>query len=311
MSFFKRLTAVIVSCALLGPITPVQARTKKGDKYLAEGKMHEAKKEWDAALDSYEKAQSEDPAEPLYQISADKARVQAAQAHVEKGLTIRAQGQLGEALIEFQKAYAIYPGSVIAAQELQETQQMILRERKRVEQTGKEAPPEVRSLTPGQAAEQEQANKIDRMLPIPELRPMKPGLIDLKMPGSKVKVIFDTLGKYAGINVIWDPDYVNPTHDNFPVDFDNITLDQALDYIAVVSKSYWKALSPNTIFVTNDNSAEAARLRGTGAQDLLPAQHQRRHRIAGDRECRAHRARADEGISGERAVRHRGPRRSR
>jgi general secretion pathway protein D len=257
MSFFNRLTAVVVSFALLGPLTPVEARTKKGDKFLAEAKLHEAKKEWDAALDCYEKAQSEDPTDPVYQVAADRGRFQASQAHVERGMTVRAQGQLGEALMEFQKAYAINPGSAIAAQELLETQQMILRERKRIEETGKEASPEVRSLTPGQTAEQEENEKIDRLLPIPELRPMKPGLVDLKMTG-KVKTIFDTLGKYAGINVIWDPEFQapQPPHDTFTVDFDHITLDQALDNIEVLSKTYWKALSPNTILVTNDTQAK-------------------------------------------------------
>ncbi len=255
MSFFNRLIAVIVSCALLGPLSPLQAKTKKGDKFLSEGQIHEAKKEWDAALDDFEKALSEDPAELLYQMAADRGRFHASQAHVEKGLTIRSQGKLGDALLEFQKAYAISPGLIIAAQELEETQQMILRERRRVEQTGKEAPPQIQALTPGQMAEQEELNKIDRMLPIPELRPMKPGLVDLKMTG-KVKVIFETLGKYAGINVIWDPDYLPPTKDGFTVEWDNFTLDQALDYIAVLSKSYWKALSTNTIFVTNDTQTK-------------------------------------------------------
>jgi general secretion pathway protein D len=33
----------------------------------------------------------------------------------------------------------------------------------------------------------------------------------------------------------------------------NTTLDQALDYLAIQTKSFWKPLSPNTIFVTNDN----------------------------------------------------------
>jgi general secretion pathway protein D len=252
MSFFNRLLAVILACALLGPLTPVEARTKKGDKFLAEGKLHEAKKEWDAALESYEKAQSEDPTDPVYQIAADKGRAQAAQAHVERGMAVRAQGQLGDALTEFQKAYAIHPGSAIAQQELTETQQMILRERKRVEQTGQESAPEVRALTPGQLAEKEELDKIDRMLPIPELRPMGPGLVDLKMTG-KTKVLFETLGRLTGINVLWDPDYSVPTHDGFTVDFEHSTLDQALDYIAVLSKSYWKPLSPNTIFITNDN----------------------------------------------------------
>jgi general secretion pathway protein D len=255
MSFFNRLVAVIVSCALLGPLSPLQAKTKKGDKFLAEGQVHEAKKEWDAALDCYEKALSEDPAELIYQMAADRGRFHAGQSHVEKGLTSRSQGKLGEALLEFQKAYAISPGLIIAAQELEETQQMILRERKRVEQTGKEAPPQIQALTPGQLAEQQELNKIDRMLPIPELRPMKPGLIDLKMTG-KIKVIFETLGKYAGINVIWDPDYTAPSKDGFTVEWENFTLDQALDNIAVLSKSYWKPLSSNTIFVTNDTQAK-------------------------------------------------------
>src|ERR1700679_3325161 len=103
MSFFKRLVAVIVSCALLAPLSPLQAKTRKGDKFLSEGQVHEAKKEWDAALDSYGKALSEDPAELLYQMAADRGRFHASQAHVEKGLTIRGQGKLGEALLEFQK----------------------------------------------------------------------------------------------------------------------------------------------------------------------------------------------------------------
>ncbi len=149
---------------------------------------------------------------------------------------------MGEALIEFQKAYAINPGSAIATQELQETQRMILRERQRVEQTGKEAPPEIRALTPGQLAEKKEADKIDRMLPIPELRQLKPGQIDIKMTG-KVKTIFETIGAYADppINVIWDPDLTQLQHDNFTVDIKDATLDQALDYIVRAEQNVLEA----------------------------------------------------------------------
>src|SRR5665811_781645 len=34
---------------------------------------------------------------------------------------------------------------------------------------------------------------------------------------------------------------------------DSSTLEEALDYLAVITKSYWKPLSPNTIFITMDN----------------------------------------------------------
>src|SRR5438270_5541149 len=144
MSFFNRLTAVFAAALLIAPMAPLQARTRKGDKYLAEGRSHEAKREWDGALDSYEKALSEDPSELLYQMAAEKARFQAGQNHVNEGLKLRGKGMLGEAMLEFQKAYAINPGASIAQQELTRTQEMILRERKRVAETGKEAEPQQR-----------------------------------------------------------------------------------------------------------------------------------------------------------------------
>jgi general secretion pathway protein D len=242
---------VVACCTLFGPLTPVQAQTKKGDVFLAEGRLHEAKKEWDAALECYRKAAAEDPTDAVYQIAVDKGRLQAAQAHVEKGLTIRSQGRLGDSLVEFQKSYAINPGSAIAAQELHDTQQMILRETKRVQETGKEAPAEVKALTPWQAAEKEETDKISRMLPVPELRPNTPGVVDLKITG-KTKTIFETIAKYAGINLLWDSNYSAPAHDTFTVDFKEATLDEALDHIALITKSNWKRLSPTVILVTNE-----------------------------------------------------------
>ena len=252
MPFFNRLTAVVLAAALIAPAVSLEARTKKGDQYLATGRKSEAKKEWDAALESYEKALSEDPSDMVYQMAAEKARFQAAQGHVDKGLKIRSQGLLGEALLEFQKSYAINPGSAVAVQEIRLTQDMIQRERKRVEETGKEAPAQERALTPSEEAKKETRDKIDRMLPVPELKPLNPEPVRLKMNSQPVKVLFETVGKLAGINVVWDPEYQPPQKNSLSVEFDNSTIDQALDALAVLTKSYWKALSPSTIFITND-----------------------------------------------------------
>jgi len=252
MPFFNRLTAVVLAAALIAPAVSLEARTKKGDQYLTTGRKSEAKKEWDAALESYEKALSEDPSDMVYQMAAEKARFQAAQGHVDKGLKIRSQGLLGEALLEFQKSYAINPGSAVAVQEIRLTQDMIQRERKRVEETGKEAPAQERALTPSEEAKKETRDKIDRMLPVPELKPLNPEPVRLKMNSQPVKVLFETVGKLAGINVVWDPEYQPPQKNSLSVEFDNSTIDQALDALAVLTKSYWKALSPSTIFITND-----------------------------------------------------------
>jgi len=252
MSVFNRLTAVWLAAMLLAPALPLDARSRKGDQFYRQGKIHEAKKEWDAALDDYKKALEQDPAEMVYQMAVDSARFQAAQAHVEEGLRIRGAGRLGDAFLEFQKAVAINPGSVIAGQELGETQAMILRERKRVEETGHEAPPEIRALTPYEEARREDAERISRILPLPELRPIDPTPFDLHLSGQKAKKIFETIGSLANINVLFDPEYNEPST-AIPINLTKTTAQEALDYVATITKSYVKVLSPNTVFIFNDN----------------------------------------------------------
>jgi general secretion pathway protein D len=253
MRFFNRLTAVWVAAAMLAPLAPLEARTRKGDKFLSEGRIAEGKKDWDTALASYEKALSEDPAELPYQMAAQKARFQCAQMHVDTGLRLRNRGQLDESMVEFRKAYGISPGSAVAAQEVDITRQMIERERKRQAATGKEAPTEERALTPAEEYHKQQQERLGRLLGVPELKPLNPAPINLKM-NNKTKVLFDTVAKYAGINLLWDPEFKPPQPDGFNVELNDSTIDQSLDYLALLTKSFWKPISANTIFVTNEST---------------------------------------------------------
>ena len=248
MLCFNRLAAFVLTAALIGQMAPVEAKTRKGDRFYAEGKTHEVKREWDSALEAYEKALSEDPAEVVFQ---------AAQAHLDHGLKVRDEGQLGEALLDFQKAYALNPSSSAAEQEVRRTQEMIQRERERIQQTGKEAPPEVRALTPVEEEKKQTQEKLNRLLPLPELKPLNNEPINLKIANQSPRVLFETVSKIAGINVLWDPDMNPPPSGggarNVSVELNNETLDEALDEIATLTKFFWKPLSTNTIFVTNDN----------------------------------------------------------
>jgi len=110
----------------------------------------------------------------LHQMAEEKRRFQTAQQHVENGLKMRAQGRLSESLIEFQNAYATDPASPIAAQEIGITLQMIQRERQRVVQTGKEAAPEQRALTPAEEARKKMQDRISRLSPVPHSEPENP-----------------------------------------------------------------------------------------------------------------------------------------
>ena len=241
----------MVAAALALPVVPLEAKTKKGDRFFASGVEAEARKDWDHALEDYEKALGEDPAEVVYQIATQKARFQASQTHHDHGLKLRSEGQLGEALLEFQRAYGLNPASIAAAQEIALTQEMIDRERKRVQETGKEEPPEERALTPGEEAKKQMRDRIERMLPVPELKPLNSDRINLKMNNQPPRVLFETVAKVAGINVIWDPEY--QAGRNLSIDLNNSTLDEALDDVAILTKSFWQPLSSNTIFITNDN----------------------------------------------------------
>jgi general secretion pathway protein D len=252
MPFFYRLTAIALTAILIMPAVPLEAKTRKGDRYYAEGVKAEGKKDWDAAVQNYDKALAEDPSDVAYQIAATKARAADAQMHVDRGLKTRAQGNLAEALLEFQKAFSLGTGNAIAEQEIRFTQEMIERERQRQQQTGKESPPEVRALTPQQELKLETKEKIDRMLPPPDLQPLNPQpLKELKLNNQSPRVLFETVARVAGINVIFDPDY--QPGKNQSIDLSNSTVEDALNDIALVTKSFWTPISANTIFIANDN----------------------------------------------------------
>src|ERR1019366_5229430 len=246
---FSSLAILLGLAALAGCLAvPAAARTRKGDKFLAQGKDREARKDWDGALDFYNKALAEDPTDPRYQLEVHQARFQASQAHVAQGLKLRKEGSLAQALVEFQRAYGIDPSSSVAEQELKTTTQMIEREKK------KGADSDTRSLTPIQLAKRNSEQKLDSMLPVPELRPLNQQPINLKMNNTSVKVLFETVGKLAGINVLFDAEFkaeskqsIHPT---------GATLNEALDYLAIVTKAFWKPLSANAIFVTQDNTTK-------------------------------------------------------
>ncbi|MGC2744817.1 MAG: cohesin domain-containing protein, partial [Candidatus Angelobacter sp.] len=71
------------------------------------------------------------------------------------------------------------------------------------------------------------------------------------------KVEYETIGKLAGINVLFDPDY---TSRRLPVKLKNVSLQEALDILALESRTFWRPVTPNTIFVAQDTQAKRREL---------------------------------------------------
>ncbi|HSR08139.1 MAG TPA: tetratricopeptide repeat protein [Bryobacteraceae bacterium] len=234
----------VILCMIL-LVAGLQAKNRKADKILKEGQAAEDRGDWDKALDLYEKAVDLDPSDIAYLVPMRKARFEAGQVHVKAGQKLRMDGKLEEAVQEFQKALVADPSSAIALQEVKRIQTMLA-----APKTG--ARVEERGLTPAELTRRQSQEKVDSMVGPPELKPMTAIIPVLKMNNQPPKVLYETVAKLAGVNVVFDSQYAAPAR-NFNVDLSNATADEAFDYLATLTHTFWKAITPNTIFVAEDN----------------------------------------------------------
>ena len=241
---YLRAVLALVLAVLCLPLA-MEAK-KSGDKFFKQGQAAEAKGDWDTALKFYQQAVDQNPSDPDYLIGMRRARFQVGQKHVEAGQKLRTAGQLAEAMQEFQIALIADPSSAIAIQELKRTQQMLDRSK----QGG--IPADEVGLTPAEKIRREEDLKVNAMEGPPELKPVIRIIPPVKMNNQPPRILYETIGKLAGINVVFDSQYTPPTR-GFNVDLGNSTVEQAFDYLAVLTHTFWKPISSNTIFVTEDN----------------------------------------------------------
>ena len=250
----QQTVASLLAVLLLCPPLPLLARTRKGDKLRNQARTEEVRGNYDQALILAQEAVEMDPSDPAYLLEMRRVRFEAGVSHIAAGQKLRNQGRLEDALAEFQKAAALDPSSDMAIQEQGRTKEMIERSKR-----GSSAYPagltkeEEKSLTPIQLARKQIDMRSQSLLTVPDLRPLNNELIDLKMT-NRPRVLFETVCKVAGVNVLFDPEYdQNQTIRSVQIDLTRTTLDQALDQLAVITKSFWKPLAANTIFITVDN----------------------------------------------------------
>jgi len=220
----------LILCVGMGLLA---AGCPKGKPDYQQGRKAESLKDYDAAYDFYEKALKAEPDNAEYQIKFNQARFNASTFHVKQGLKLRDRGDLQGAVAEFQHAVAVDPSSAIAEQELRKTAELI-GEKNRAADAAAEPPPD--SNGPLLAA-----------MP-PEIKPPSRAPINLHM-SNDAKIVFDTIAKLAGLTVIYDPDF--PAR-RIPCELNNVTLEQALDIVALESKAFWKPVTENIIFVIPD-----------------------------------------------------------
>ena len=205
----------------------------KGKPDYREGRKAETLQDYDAAFEYYQKALKSEPGNAEYQIKFNQARFEAGALHVKQGVKLRERGDLQGAAGEFERAIAIDPSSPIAEQELRKTAELIA-EKNRAADAAAEPPSD--------------PNQQPLASSPPEIKPLSRAPINLKM-SNEAKIVFDTIGKLAGLTVIYDPDF--PAR-RITAELNNVTLEQALDIVSLESKAFWKPVTENIIFVVPD-----------------------------------------------------------
>lgn len=220
-----------------------QAGTRKAKSLYNEGRKAETAGQYDEALEKYALAAQEAPRLQRYVLAERRMRFVAGQTHVEAGVRLRRQGLYEEALAEFEMAVAVDPASSVAVQERLMTLEIL---KQRDSQTG--TSPEALSSAL-EADRQDRRVRVGSITEPPELEPLSKQPINLMLSESS-KVVFETIGKLAGINVLFDPDF---SEDQVEIEIRNATLPEALDYVSLLSKAFWKPLNHNAVLVVNDN----------------------------------------------------------
>lgn len=239
----RRLLAVAIiisSCAL--------ARAESPKSLLSKGIKAESRQDYEAAYEYYKEAYEKKPDDLKYRVAFERSRFLAAAAKVKRGQKLREQGKLQDALLAFAQAVEVDPSNDLAQQELRRTEEIIRRQGAPEAKPQSAAPPEEDPLR----------DRLEKAGGPVQLGDISNSVLQaIRANNQDSKTIYETIGKIAGINVLFDPDY---TSRKLSVDLHDVSLQQALDIVALESRTFWRPVTPNTIFVAADNTGKRREL---------------------------------------------------
>ncbi len=218
------------------------AHAQSAGKLFKQGQAAEARDDVEAAYEFYAKAFQKKPGEESYKISYQRLRLSAAASHVKRGERLRDQGDTTGALTEFLRALEIDPSDELATQDIRIT-------REKIEGEASAPPPET-AMAPG-----ERRQLLDLGGPA-QLKPVSNEPLTIHA-NQDSKVVYQTIGKTAGINVLFDPDYHSS---NIQVDLTNVSLMDALHILSIQSGTFWRPVTQNTIFVAQNTRGKRTEL---------------------------------------------------
>jgi general secretion pathway protein D len=213
---------------------------EKARSLYSKGQKAEAQQHYEEAYAYFKQAYDLHPENTDFRASYERTKFLAAAAHVHRGQQLREEGKLSEALKEFQLAAMIDASSGIAVQEIERTQKLIDKAQQPAGEPASRAPREGLSESASNVAG-----------PV-QLAPISQTPLTLKLSEDS-KTVYETIGKLAAVNVLFDPDY---TSRRIHVELNAVTLEQALQIVALESHTFWRPVTPNTIYIAQDTQAK-------------------------------------------------------
>jgi len=223
----------------------------KGPQAFQRAQKAELNRQYDTAREQYQNAQQQDPQNAEYQLKTYQMRFEAAQFHVRQGITHLEHHENELAQGEFESALKIDPSSLVARQELEYTKQLLASAPQPQQSPSPVRGEETKSGTPQGSQSTSTVNDQFMQQP-PSLNPLSREPITLKMY-EDAQLVFRTIGKLAGVNVIFDPEFPER---KISIDLTNVTIQQALEVACIEAKAFWKPLTSNIIMILPDTSAK-------------------------------------------------------
>ena len=186
-------------------------------------------KDWDEAVRYYEKAVWESPKNSVYRLALLRAKIAASYYHLLEARRHVSLGEKEEALSEYEKALAYDPMNRAIADEAR-----LLEEREDIEK--------------------EKLRKEIFIEPPIKLKVTQEE-VQLKFVESNLRSIYLALGKFAGVNILFDEQFKDQA---FSLNLSDMNFEEALDVLCIASKNFYRAIDEKTIIIIPDQPAKRA-----------------------------------------------------
>jgi general secretion pathway protein D len=195
------------------------------------GERAERSEDFDRAVLEFSKALQADPDNPAYRRSLERARLRAANAHVNAARRFAARGLYKEAIDEFRLALDLNPNAVSLLDELRDVEAR--------QRAGNEA------STLQALKERVREHGLPGLALGPEAR--QP--LGLTFRTANLREVYQALGKSAGVNFVFDS-----TFQDQPVSLDlrDVPFEQALTALGNVARTFHRVLDSRVVLVVPD-----------------------------------------------------------